>query len=61
MECINCGREITEGYTWEDETSFVCSDSCLKDTGLTETEINSDFNAGVIYWSSRKSKKQNID
>lgn len=58
MKCINCGKEITEGYTWEDEASFVCDDSCLKATGLTETEINADINAGVVYWASC-SKKQN--
>lgn len=49
--CMVCNKKISEGYTWEDETNFVCSENCLKATGLTDSEINSDINAGVVYWT----------
>jgi len=52
IDCISCNSKIKKGYTWENETSYACSEECLLKSGLTQIEINADINAGVVYWKN---------
>ena len=54
MKCIICAKKIIEGFTWEDETSFACSEKCMLKSGLSQSDLNADINLGTVYWATKK-------